>query len=106
MYGNPQALLGRSVDHPVVLHNQKHFPYKVVPVEGNLSGIFHDVNTTFLPEEIIAMIFRHAQFIIHWSTGINARSATITVSIKRQTFSFFILTNSSFEKILYRFLLI
>ncbi|XP_067129315.1 hypoxia up-regulated protein 1-like [Centruroides vittatus] len=80
-YSHFLELLGKKADSPIVQLFQKNFPYYNITTHEKRGTVIlhHPDNMSFLPEELVAMILRHAQEIATSAAGQPVKDAVITV---------------------------
>jgi hypoxia up-regulated 1 len=72
-------LLGKTYGSAAIA-NSPHFAYPLVKSDRGLYAIYLDENTSFDPEEIVAMILRQAQGLAETAAGNAVLDCVITVS--------------------------
>jgi len=77
-----KRLIGRKMDDPAILTDMKHFPFKIVPKEGQKPHVqveFKGEQKTFSPEEISSMILTKMKETSEAFLGKDVKHAVITV---------------------------
>ncbi|XP_023232799.1 hypoxia up-regulated protein 1-like [Centruroides sculpturatus] len=80
-YSHFLELLGKKADSPIVQLFKRNFPYYNITTHEKRGTVIlhHPDNMSFLPEELVAMILRHAQEIATSAAGQPVKDAVITV---------------------------
>mmetsp|Transcript_28691 Transcript_28691/g.68505 ORF Transcript_28691/g.68505 Transcript_28691/m.68505 type:complete len:657 (-) Transcript_28691:100-2070(-) len=77
-----KRLIGRKMDDPSIVNDMKHFPFKVVPKEGQKPHVqveFKGETKTFSPEEISSMVLTKMKETAEGFLGKDVKHAVITV---------------------------
>eukprot|EP00004_Rigifila_ramosa_P003756 TRINITY_DN13_c0_g1_i12.p1 TRINITY_DN13_c0_g1~~TRINITY_DN13_c0_g1_i12.p1 ORF type:complete len:670 (-),score=192.00 TRINITY_DN13_c0_g1_i12:38-1987(-) len=77
-----KRLIGRRFDDPVIQEDMKHWPFKVIPREGNRPAIeveYKGETKQFYPEEISSMVLQKMKEIAESYLGKTVKNAVVTV---------------------------
>jgi len=77
-----KRLIGRKMDDPSIVNDMKHFPFKVVPKEGQKPHVqveFKGETKTFSPEEISSMVLTKMKETAEGFLGKDVKHAVVTV---------------------------
>eukprot|EP01124_Arcella_intermedia_P003284 TRINITY_DN1178_c0_g2_i3.p2 TRINITY_DN1178_c0_g2~~TRINITY_DN1178_c0_g2_i3.p2 ORF type:complete len:164 (+),score=45.68 TRINITY_DN1178_c0_g2_i3:108-599(+) len=78
-----KRLIGRKYSDPLVQQDMKHWPFKVIPVDGDKPKIQVDYKgqtKSFAPEEISSMVLLKMKQIAESFIGIEVKNAVVTVT--------------------------
>lgn len=72
-YLNLKDLVGKSLDNPLVKIYQERYPYYTIKEDETTKTIYfqHDSETTYTPEELLAMMFEYSREIASDFAGIH-----------------------------------
>jgi heat shock protein 1/8 len=77
-----KRLIGRKINDPLVQSDMKHWPFKVVPKDGDkphIQVVYKGEEKVFSPEEISAMVLSKMKATAESFTGKTVKDAVITV---------------------------